>query len=219
MVRPPSIQGRCATDASFPLFPARAEGGSGRGRDRLPQAHAARRHDPAAFRRHLQLAAPGLCRPAEGRADRPRGDERGRCDRDHDADHPAGRSVARERALRGLRQGDAAHPGPARARHALRADQRGERHRHLPPARQELPPAAAQPLSHPVEVPGRDPAALRRDARPRVPDEGRLQLRRRPRRGPARLRQHVPGLSAHVQAHGADRHPDAGRDRARSAAT
>jgi prolyl-tRNA synthetase len=39
---------------------------------------------------------------------------------------------------------------------------------------------AAQPLPHPVEVPGRGPAALRRDARPRVPDEGRLFLRPRP---------------------------------------
>ena len=150
--------GRCAADASFPLLPARPQGSAGRGRDRLAQADAARGHDPAALGRHLQLAAAGLRRPAEGRADRPRGDERGRCDRDHDADHPAGRSVARERPLRGLRQGDAADPGPARARHALRADQRGERHRHLPPARQELPPAAAQPLPHPVEVPGRDPA-------------------------------------------------------------
>ena len=46
----------------------------------------------------------------------------------------------------------------------------------------QLPPAAAQPLPHPVEVPRRDPAPLRRDARPRVPDEGRLQLRPRLRR-------------------------------------
>ena len=73
--------------------------------------------------RHLQLAAAGLCRPAEGRADRPRGDERGRRHRGPDADDPAGRSLARERPLRGLRQGDAAHQGPARARHAVRADQ------------------------------------------------------------------------------------------------
>jgi hypothetical protein len=39
---------------------------------------------------------------------------------------------------------------------------------------------AAQPLPHPVEVPRRGPPALRRDARPRVPDEGRLFLRPRP---------------------------------------
>ena len=40
----------------------------------------------------------------------------------------------------------------------------------------ELP---QDPLSHPVEIPRRGAAALRRDARPRVPDEGRLFLRSR----------------------------------------
>ena len=47
--------------------------------------------------------------------------------------------------------------------------------------RQELPRPAAHPLPHPVEVPRRGPPALRRDARPRIPDEGRLFVR--PRRG------------------------------------
>src|ERR1700747_3655173 len=42
-----------------------------------------------------------------------------------DADHPARRALAGERALRRLRQGDAAHHRPARTRHALRAHQRG----------------------------------------------------------------------------------------------
>jgi hypothetical protein len=50
-----------------------------------------------------------------------------------DADAPVGRPVARERPLRRLRQGDAAHQGPARARDAVRPDQRGDDHRHLPP--------------------------------------------------------------------------------------
>ena len=45
---------------------------------------------------------------------------------------------------------------------------------------QELPRTAADPLPHPVEVPRRGAAALRRDARAGVPDEGRLQLRPRP---------------------------------------
>ena len=43
---------------------------------------------------------------------------------------------------------------------------------------QQLPGPAEAAVSHPVEVPGRDPAAVRRHARPRVPDEGRLFLRR-----------------------------------------
>ena len=38
---------------------------------------------------------------------------------------------------------------------------------------------AAQPLSHPVEVPRRGASAFRRDARSRVPDEGCLFLRSR----------------------------------------
>ena len=42
---------------------------------------------------------------------------------------------------------------------------------------QVLPRPAAQPLSYPVEVPRRGAPALRRDARPRVPDEGRLFVR------------------------------------------
>ena len=36
------------------------------------------------------------------------------------------------RSLRRLRQGDAAHPRPARSGHAVRADQRGDDHRDLP---------------------------------------------------------------------------------------
>ena len=66
---------------------------------------------------------------------------------------------------------------PAGARHALWADQRGDDHRHLPQPCGQLQGAAADALSHPVEVPRRDPPALRRDAGARVPDEGRLQLR------------------------------------------
>ena len=74
--------------------------------------------------------------------------------------------------------------------------------------------AAAQPLSHPVEVPRRGAAALRRHARPRVPDEGCLFLRHR-RGGGARLLQpDVRRLSAHLLAHGPDGDPDARRDRA-----
>ena len=77
-----------------------------------------------------------------------------------------------------------------------------------------LPRPAAQPLPHPVEVPGRGAPALRRDARPRVPDEGRLLLRPRPRGRAGELPAHVRGLSPHLRAHGAEGDPDAGRHRA-----
>ena len=118
-------------------------------------------------------------------ADRARGAEPRRRDRAVDADAAIGRSVARIRPLRRLRQGDAAHPRPPRARHALRSDQRGDDHRDLPRQRALVQGSAAQPLPHPVEVPRRGAAALRRHALARVPDEGRLFLRPRRRRARA----------------------------------
>ena len=51
---------------------------------------------------------------------------------------------------------------------------RGSHHRHRAPRAQELSPAAGQFLPDPDQVPRRDPAALRRDARPRIHHEGRL---------------------------------------------
>ena len=60
--------------------------------------------------------------------------------------------------------------------------------------------AAAQPLSHSVEVPRRDTPALRRDARPRIPDEGRLLLRPRQGGRAALLQQDVCGLPARLHA-------------------
>ena len=145
---------------------------------------------------------------------RARGAEPLRRDRAADADDPVGRPVARERPLRRLRQGDAAHQGPARARHAVRPDQRGDDHRHLPRLCALLQGSAAQPLSHPVEVPRRGAAALRADARARVPDEGRLFVRRRSGRRAALLQQDVRRLSAHLRAARPEVDPDACRHRA-----
>ena len=79
--------------------------------------------------------------------------------------------------------------------------------------------SAAQPLSHPVEVPRRGAAALRPDARARIPDEGRLFVRSRFRRRQARLQPHVRRLSAHLRAHGAERRSRWSPKAARSAAT
>ena len=202
-----------SADAPLPLLPAdpaRDAEGSG---DRLAPADAARRHDPAGGGRHLRLAAARPARAEQDRADRARGAEPRRRARTADADHPVGRPLARERPLRRLRQGDAAHQGPARARHALRADQRGDDHRDLPRLCALLQGPAAQPLPHPVEVPRRGAAALRRDARPRVPDEGRLFLRPRPGRRAALLQPDVRRLSAHLRAAGPEGDPDARRHR------
>ena len=136
----------------------------------------------------------------EDRADRARGAGPRRRHRDPDADDPVGRALARERPLRRLRQGDAAHQGPPRARHAVRPDQRGDGHGDLPRLCQVVQGPAAQPLPYPVEVPRRGAAALRRHARARVPDEGRLFLRPRRRRRRARLQPDVRRLSPHLRA-------------------
>ena len=72
---------------------------------------------------------------------------------------------------------------------------------------------AADPLPHPVEVPRRGAAAVRRDARARVPDEGRVFLRPGLCRRGGQLSQDDAGLYAHVPAPGAEGDPDGGRER------
>ena len=189
---PPMIHGSMLLSRYFLPDP---EGDAEGGGDRLASADAARRHAPAAGGRHLFLAAARLPRSEEDRADRARGAEPGRGARSADADHPVGRPLARERPLRRLRQGDAAHRRPPRARHALRPDQRGDDHRHLPRLCALVPRPAAQSLPYPVEVPRRGAPALRRHARPRVPDEGRLFLRPRLR---GRARTPTTGCSSPI---------------------
>ena len=151
---------------------------------------------------------------AEDLRDRARGAEPLRRHRTADADHPVGRSLARERALRGLWQGNAAHQGPPRARHAVRADQRGDDHRDLPLLCALVQGSSAQSLPHPVEIPRRGAPALRADARPRIPDEGRLFVRSRPERRAAFLQQDVRRLSAHLRAARTEIDPDAREVRA-----
>ena len=151
-------------NAAVALFPAHPQRESARGRNRLAPADAARRHDPPAGAGQLLLAAARQARARQGLPHRARGAGPRRRARNPDADHPVGRAVARERPLRRLRQGDAAHQGPAGPRHALRSDQRGDGDGDLPLLRQILQGPAAQPLPHPVEVPRRGAAALRRHA-------------------------------------------------------
>ena len=89
--------------------------------------------------------------------------------------------------------------GPPRRRLHARPDARGDVH---PPRQgpvQQLQGPAAEHLPDPDEVPRRAPTARRPAARPRVRDEGLVQLRPRPRRvhgqlpGPSRrLRADVP---------------------------
>ena len=130
-----------------------------------------------------------------------------------DADAAACGSLARKRPLRRLWPGNAAHHRPAQARTAVRADQRGNDHRDFPRLRQILQKPAAQSLPHPVEVPRRAAPAFRRDARPRIPDEGCLFLRHRRGRGAAFLQPDVRRLLADLCADGIEGDPDARRNR------
>ncbi len=68
-------------------------------------------------------------------------------------------------------------------------------------------------LPHPMEVPRRGAAALRRDARTRVPDEGRVFVRHGLRRRGGELSHDDAGVYAHLPAHGAEGDPDGGRER------
>ena len=80
------------------------------------------------------------------------------------------------------------------------ADQRGNDHRDFSRLCAVLQGTAAQPLSHPMEIPRRGAAAVRRDARARIPDEGRLLVRSRLRGRQALLQPDVRRLSSHLRA-------------------
>ena len=84
----------------------------------------------------------------------------------------------------------------------------------VPPVGEVVPRIAADALPYPMEVPRRGAAALRRHARARIPDEGRLQLGSRLRRRGGQLSQDDAGLHAHLPAHGAEGDPDGGGERA-----
>ena len=167
------------TDESLPVPHIHPEGSARRSGSRQPAAHAARRHDQEARRRHLHVDAARPARAAQGRGHRPRGDESRRRDRAPDAGGPAGRAVAGDRPLGEVRARAAAPQGPARARLHRPADARGSGHRHRAQGDPQLQAAAAEPVPHPDQVPRRGPAALRRDARARVHHEGRVLVRRR----------------------------------------
>src|SRR5262245_32014006 len=109
--------------APIPLFPANSARNAKRGRDCLASIDAARRHDAAGGGGHLRLSAPRLPRVAEDLPDRAGGTEPVGCDRVVNAHGSVGGSLARERTLRRVWQGNAAHKGSAWARDALRSDQ------------------------------------------------------------------------------------------------
>ena len=159
-----------------------------------------RRLRPAARFGAVFPAAARLPRQQAGRAGHPRGDRPDRRAGDGDAGRPPGRRVAAQRSLRvsGARNGPL--QGPRRTRHGHRHDPRGSGRRAARRHRPLVPPAAGHPLPLPDQVPRRAALARRVDPRPRVRDEGLVQLR--PRRGRARPELLAPprGLHAHLRA-------------------
>ena len=135
-------------------------------------------HDTKTCRRHLQLPAAWAPLDPQGGEHRPGGDGPCRRHRDADAGGAAGRALAGVGALGALRQGTSSFQGPKGRRVLHWTDARRGGHRPGTARSQKLPADADQPLPDPGEIPRRDPAPLRPDARPRVHHEGRLLLRR-----------------------------------------
>ena len=190
------------------------EGNTGRRRGAQPRAPAAGGHDPPARRRDLHLHAAGPAGAPQGRPDRPRGDGRRRGAGAPDARAPAGRALEGVGPLRGLRRPpDEAHD-QRRPPDGPRADPRGSDHRHGPRPGPVVQAAADHALPDPDQVPRRAAAPVRDRADPRVPDEGRLQHRRRPRPAQLQLRQDVRGLLPDLRPLRAPLRDRRGRERA-----
>ncbi len=89
--------------------------------------------------------------------------------------------------------------GPPRPGERPGPDGRGGRHRPGRRRGHQLQAAAGQPLPDPRQVPRRVPPAVRRAPQPRVPHEGRLQLRRDRRRAGRVLPEDVRRLLPHLR--------------------
>ena len=130
----------------------------------------------------LPLGTPGA---AQGRADRARGDGPRRCAGDRAADPAAARTVATLRSRRGVRAAHVPAARPQGDRLLPVADRRGGRDDDRRAGVHVVPRPPGEPVPDQLEVPRRAAPALRPAPQPRVPDEGRVLVRRRPRR-PAR---------------------------------
>src|SRR4030095_6469385 len=148
---------------------------------REPPSDAARRFDSTARSRNVYVAAGGTPRVAQGGNDHPRRDESRRRTRGIDAGGATSVAVGRIVALVSDGTGDAETQGSSRSRLLPRSDARRGNHRSLPSRNPELQEPAVQLLSDSDEVSRRGPTALRRVARARVHDEGRILVP--PRRG------------------------------------
>ena len=211
MIQEPACKIRA--HALIPVSHLDAQRRPGRRRGHQPSTHAARRADPPPRRRALFVAAHGPQDLEEGRADHSRGNGPRRGPGAVHADGAAGRTVEGIGPLEQVRAGTAALQGSSRSGIRLWPDPRGSHHGHRTAGAAQLQAAAGEFLSNPVEVPRRDPPPLRRDARPRVPDEGRLFVPPRSGRPRAGLPPHVRGLHPHFHPHGPEVSRRSGRRR------
>ena len=192
----------------------------GRSRRRQPEAHASRRPDQEGLRRHLQLDAARPHHAAQGRGDRPRGDEPRRRARGLPA------AVVQPAEL-WQETGRWDKFGPQ----LLQLKDRHERDFLFGPTheevitdivRKEIRSYRQLPVNlYQIQVKFRDEIRPRfgvmRGAR--VPDEGRVLVRRRPRRADAKLPGDVRRVRAHLHAAGARRSARSRPTPARSAAS
>ena len=188
--------------ALVPVVSRDAPRGARRRRGRLASASLPRGADPQARRGHLLVHAVRIPVAEEDDRHRARGDGRDGGDGSRPADPPAEGAlggIGPLAALRGRR--DPLPPrGPQGRRVRARADGRGSRHRHGEALRHVLAAASVQPVPDPHEIPRRDPPALRPPARPRVPHEGRVLVRRRREGSRRALPEDGRGIPAHLRA-------------------
>ncbi len=166
---------------------------------------------PPGQRRDLLVAPLGSPGATQRRADRPGGDGRGRRPGGPAPDRPAARALGAERPRHRVRTPDVQAPRPQGDRLLPLADGGGVGHQHRRSGVRLLSRPAAEPLPDQLEVPRRAAAPLRAPARPRVPHEGRVLLRPRPRRSAGELPAHVRRLRAGVL----PLRPDVSRGRSR----
>ena len=169
--RAPDVQ---PVPANAPRRPRRCRGAV------APAARPGRIH-PACGAGRVLLASARLDRLPQRRADRPGGDGRGRFPGGPLPGTAAQGALRGDRSLRGLRRQLVPPPGSPRQRLPAGADARGDVHAPREGHRVVVQGPPTVDLPDPDEVPRRSPPAGGSAARPRVRDEGLVQLRHRRR--------------------------------------
>ena len=168
-------------NADVAIVPAHVARRPGRCRGRQPSPPGPCRIHPAGRRGDIRLVAARPAGPAAHRADRARGDGRGRRAGGAAADRAAARALAAQRPRTHLRPADVPPARPQGDGFLPRAHGRGGRHHPRERRVRQLSRSARQPVPDRLEVPRRAAPPVRTPAHARVPDEGRVLVRCRPR--------------------------------------